>query len=356
MSIQLDRDATVRKVGEAELRVSDLVVFRGPGGVRVEFSRVREARTISGADRQPAAIEGASNECIDGPVGAEGILDHQYPAFGCGGLVRMEARGLLSTFGGELCFARVLRRGGRGERDDDHGSSGGGQPARLEPWQRPLGMRDPQSDGQPGQRQHDVDACELRHAQVQDAGAGVYRGGGQDIPPADEERVDRLLGLVLLIPRGRQPEELTSGVHDRVVRRVLCRLDPPDEDKPGAGRDDRVAAERDERQRKQHTREPSVPDEARRDKCLEQERRHVDPQLIFARIRADESLPVERGVDERQVVDVIGQQARDRVLARGVHDVEQHDQRRDHPQMPAAQNEPEASGRGHRRLRLGGLA
>ena len=61
VSIQLDRDATVRKVGEAELRVSDLIVFRGPGGVRVEFSRVREARTISFAgdvrkQRQPRVV------------------------------------------------------------------------------------------------------------------------------------------------------------------------------------------------------------------------------------------------------------------------------------------------------------
>ena len=113
--------------------------------------------------------------------------------------------------------------------------------------------------------------------------------GRQHVAAAHEERVDRLLRLVLLLAGRRQPEQLTRGVHDRVVGRVLGRLDPAHHREADAGGDDGVAAERDERQRQQRAAQARVFDEARGDERLQQERGDVDPELIVAAERADDT-------------------------------------------------------------------
>ena len=136
----------------------------------------------------------------------------------------------------------------------------------------------------------------------------------------------------------RQPQQLPRRVHDRVVRRVLGGLDPAHDREADAGGDDRVAAERDERQRQQHAAQPGVLDQARRDERLEQERRDVDPELIVAGEGADVRLLVERRVGRRQLAATWPvEQPRDQVLAGRVDDVEQDDEQRDQPQIRAAQ-------------------
>ena len=219
----------------------------------------------------------------------------------------MKLRRLLGPLGRQLLFARLLRQ--RRRRD-----------ARGRP--RPPRARSDQGDAQRSARQRRrgcrissatpiqtsvstmLTDRELLDGQVQHAGAEVDDAGRQHVAAAHEEGVDRLLRLVLLLARRRQPEQLARGVHDRVVGRVLRRLDPADDREADAGRDDRVAAERDERQRQQHAAQAAVLDQPRGDERLEQERRDVDPELIVAAERADVGLLVERGVGQRQLLHV----------------------------------------------------
>ena len=319
--------------------------------MRVDRPRVGEARAITGADCQTATVEHAADERVHRPFGAEQALGHQNPAFERRRLVFVKARRLVGTRGRELAFARLLCGGRDRDSEEREARRGRSHPAHLRARQRPLRIGDPQRNRQPDQREDDVDCGELRDAQVKNGRADKHRGGRHDVAAPDEEGIDRLFRLVFLFPRCRQPQQLPGRVHDRVVRRVLRRLDPADQTEPGAGGDDRVAAQRDQRQRQQYAGEPAVLDETRGDERLQQERSHVDPELVIAGVRADERLPVEGGIERRQLLDVYGQQSRDQVLAGGVHHVEQDNQHRDQAQVLVAEDQLEAARRGHAGLR-----
>ena len=203
----------------------------------------------------------------------------------------------------------------------------------------------PDGHADPRERQHDVDRRELAGPEMQDAGADVDDARGEHVTGAYEERVDRLLRLVLLLPRGGQPEQLARGVHDRVVGGVLGGLDPAHDREADAGCDQAVAPECDQRQREQCALQPLELHETRRHECLEQQRGDVHPELVLAAEGTDEGLLVEARRRARELGDVLGQQAGDDVFARGVDDVEQHDQRGDEPQVAIAQHERKAAGR-----------
>jgi hypothetical protein len=93
----------------------------------------------------------------------------------------------------------------------------------------------------PDQGQSDVYDGELLDGQLQHARTDVHRKRGQDIAAPHEEGVDRLLRFIFLFTARGEPQELAGGIHDRVVSRVLRRLDPADDRQADASGDDGVA-------------------------------------------------------------------------------------------------------------------
>ena len=250
-----------------------------------------------------------------------------------------------------LFARRLLRVHGNGRNahdhdcDDDHGRG-----ARRH-GQGLVKLQDAEREHEPDNRQRDVARREPADLQVQRRRAHIDDDGRQDIAAAREEGIDRLFRLVLLFPRGRQPEQLTRRIHDRIVGRIFGSLDPANEAEAGAGGNRRITAERNQRQREQRAAQAGVLDEARDDERLQQKRHHVHPELIAAGKRAEIRLLVEARVRSGERGGVPGQEARDQVLARRVHDVQQNDEHRDRPQIRASEDQLKPAGRRQRRLR-----
>src|SRR6185436_10082433 len=259
---------------------------------------------------------------------------------------------LLGLLGADLRGARLLGECRGRDREDDcrrRGAHDQGTP-RL-PRDDPARLTEGDGDADPANRQRHVHHRELRDRQVQQAGAEGDNARGEHVAAAHEEGVNRLLGFVFLFARGVQPQQLARRVHHRVVGRVLRGLDPADHREADAGGDNRVTAERDERQYEQHAAQAAILDQPRGDQRLDQQGGDVDPELVVAAEGTDVRLLVERGARERELLHVQRQQARHEVFPRAVDDVEQHDERGNQPQIPVGEYQAEAAGSRQRRRR-----
>ena len=148
-----------------------------------------------------------------------------------------------------------------------------------------MTSQDQHREADPDERQRDIHSGKPPHAQLQCARPDEDDDGREHIAAPHEEGVDCLLGLVLLLATGWKPQELARGIHDRVVGRVLGSLDPSHDREPGARRDDRIAAERDQRQCQQGSSQSAVLDQSRGDERLQQERRRRSPRTDNCRRR-----------------------------------------------------------------------
>src|SRR5918993_30035 len=128
--------------------------------------------------------------------------------------------------------------------------------------------------------QYDIHQGKTTDTELKHGRAEKNASGRQQVASAHEKGVDRLLRLVLLLARCREPEQLPSGVHNRIVGSIFCRLHPPDDRKADACSDDGVATERDEGQHQESSSQALVLHQARSDESLESECDDVDPELI----------------------------------------------------------------------------
>ena len=117
----------------------------------------------------------------------------------------------------------------------------------------------------------------------------VDRGGGQHVARAHDQAVDHLLGLVLLLARGGQEQHLPHRVHQRVVDRVLDRLDPAHDGQRRQQHRHAVAAERHHRQHAQRHRHAQPLDQPRDEEQLQHQADEVDELEVVGEERADEA-------------------------------------------------------------------
>ena len=222
-------------------------------------------------------------------------------------------------------------------------------PAPVAPAREPPVLADDERREAEGHHDEDhVEAGEAGHAAVDDVRAEEDDTRGEHVARAHEERVDRLLGLVLLLAARRQPDHLLRRVHHRVVGAVLGHLHVEEDAERGAGRGAAVGAEGDDRQRVERPAQAEPLDQPRDHERLQRDRGEVREQEVSAVEGADERLAVERGVERLLRVGARDHGLRQDELADRVHDVEGHEQQRDEPQVGALQHEREAVAGLHR--------
>ena len=212
-----------------------------------------------------------------------------------------------------------------------------------------------QQPGHPQRDQHEGDVGGGKGAgrEGEVPGADEHHPGRQHVAAADEEGVDGLLGGVLLLAAGRQPQHLLGGVHHRVVAGVLGDLDPAQQRDAGARQGHAVGAQRHDRQREQRSCHAQPLDDARHHEHLQDDRRDVHAEEVAAVERPDEGALAKRRVTGGQEIRLRGDQVGEDVLAGRVDDVEKDQQQGDQPQIAAVEDQREPVRRGL--LRLAGL-
>jgi len=94
------------------------------------------------------------------------------------------------------------------------------------PDERAVRPHQHRGDPQPDEHDSDVQYGEAPDLQGEPARSREHHEGAHHVSEPHEEAIDRLLRLVLFRTGRRQPQQLASSVHHRVVRAVLRGLDP----------------------------------------------------------------------------------------------------------------------------------
>ncbi len=184
-----------------------------------------------------------------------------------------------------------------------------------------------------------------------EGGADEHDHRLQHVARPPEERVDRLLRLVLHLAAGRQEQRLARGVLNRVVARVLQGLGDADNSQHREEGDERVARERDEREDEQRPAHADVLEDAGHQEHLEQQAEQVHVGLKSRDVAAD-PLPTRRlalGIGHRRTSR--GHDASSLALehlvedeaAERVDDVEHDEEEPDEEQVPLAQHQLESA-------------
>jgi hypothetical protein len=224
-------------------------------------------------------------------------------------------------------------------------AAGGARPrgGRRGGRQPPILAQQHDADDEPGEDDDNVGPAEPGHAEGQPVDADEDDPRRDDVPRADEEGVDRLLGLVLLLAGGGKPEHLLGGVHDRVVGGVLGRLGPPQEREADARPHQAVGAQRHDREGEERPRHAEILDEAGHQEGLNDDRGDVHPEKEPAVEPADVGPHVESGIGRRQRGCVLQDGLAQEILAGRVDDVQQHEKGGDEHEVAAAEDETESA-------------
>jgi hypothetical protein len=215
--------------------------------------------------------------------------------------------------------------------------------------------RDPHSEHKPDANQHHVDQRKVADGQREDLSAGEHHRRLQQIAGPDEERIDRLLRVVLGFAAGRQEQRVTRGVLNRVIRCVLENLGPLEHEQYRDEQHRRVSAQRNQRQDEERAAHTHVLEDSRDGERLQQEGEDVHRREHRARERGNDRPPVGRRGETGR--DTLVRRFRDEVVqhepAERVHEVEDQHHQRDEEQVPIREDQLEAVPFGERLLAHG---